>query len=234
FSLGCCELLDYDNFIATITPFVNGEPSYYFGGNGATEFAAKELSTGKFFGTYHGGHSDFLQRLRTENASYNLDSGYAPKLLLSRHVTLHTASTLTVSSSTYSYVAETIFGDGANVTNYAINKTSGDDIICERVYTHMATSARNFNWIHLPILIRKEDDGDVVVGQCGFMQQFRAIDASTINCYFSQVNMSDNGYGGGYISFQQSYNKQYYGPIFSSVNGARLPEGMFTTGKEFF
>ncbi|END25576.1 hypothetical protein ECP03018678_4828 [Escherichia coli P0301867.8] len=46
--------------------------------------------------------------------------------------------------------------------------------------------------------------------------------------------MSDNGYGGGYISFQQSYNKQYYGPIFSSVNGARLPEGMFTTGKEFF
>ncbi|ENO4604265.1 head-binding protein, partial [Escherichia coli] len=93
---------------------------------------------------------------------------------------------------------------------------------------------RNFNWIHLPILIRKEDDGDVVVGQCGFMQQFRAIDASTINCYFSQVNMSDNGYGGGYISFQQSYNKQYYGPIFSSVNGARLPEGMFTTGKEFF
>ncbi|MFL9165745.1 phage head-binding domain-containing protein [Escherichia coli] len=234
FSLGCCELLDYDNFIATITPFVNGEPSYYFGGNGATEFAAKELSTGKFFGTYHGGHSDFLQRLRTENASYNLDSGYAPKLLLSRHVTLHTASTLRVSSSTYSYVAETIFGDGANVTNYAINKTSGDDIICERVYTHMATSARNFNWIHLPILIRKEDDGDVVVGQCGFMQQFRAIDASTINCYFSQVNMSDNGYGGGYISFQQSYNKQYYGPIFSSVNGARLPEGMFTTGKEFF
>lgn len=234
FSLGCCELLDYDNFIATITPFVNGGPSYYFGGNGATEFAAKELSTGKFFGTYHGGHSDFLQRLRTENASFNLDSGYAPKLLLSRHVTLHTASTLTVSSSTYSYVAETIFGDGANVTNYAINKTSGDDIICERVYTHMATSARNFNWIHLPILTKKEDDGDVVVGQCGFMQQFRDIDASTINCYFSQVNMSDNGYGGGYISFQQSYNKQYYGPIFSSVNGARLPEGMFTTGKEFF
>lgn len=107
-------------------------------------------------------------------------------------------------------------------------------MLCERIFTHMATSARNFDWIYLPVLINKTDDGDIVVGQCGFIQQFRSTDAAYINCYFSQVNMGGNGYGGGSVSFQPNYNKQYYGPAFSSTAGVPLSDGTYTTCKEFF
>ena len=232
--IGSDKIYDYDAFIATIEPDLSTGPSYYFGGNGATEFAAKELSTGKFFGTFHGGHSNFLQRLRTESASYNLDSSTAPTLLLTKNATLHSASLITVQSSTYNYVASTQFGDGVAITNFALQKQSGEAILCERIYTHMATSARNFDWIHLPVLLNKTDDGDVQVGQCGFIQQFRSDDAAYVNCYFSQVNVSENGYGGAYVSFQNNYNKQYYGSVFSSSVGVPLSDGSYTTCKEFF
>lgn len=227
-------IYDYDQFIATLTPALTAGVSYYLGGLGANEFAAKEKSTGKFFGTYHGGHEGFLQRFRTDSASYNLDSSTAPVLLLTKHALLHSASTLRVSSTLYSYVASTQFGDGVAITNYAIKLGSGTPILCERIYTHMCTSARTFNWIHLPIAINKEDDSDVLLGQTGMIQQYRAEDAVTINCYFSQVNLSQNGNGGAYISFQPNYNKQYYGPALGSIDGYPVIEGLFTTCKEFF
>ncbi|MEA3709032.1 head-binding protein [Enterobacter hormaechei] len=232
--LGSERVYDYDAFIATIEPDLASGPSYYFGGNGATEFAAKELSTGKFFGTFHGGHSNFSQRLRTENASYNLDNSTAPVLLLTKNATLHSASLITIQSSTYNYVASTQFGDGVTITNFSLKKQTGAAILCERIYTHMATSARNFDWIYQPVLLNKTDDGDVQVGQCGFIQQFRSDDAAYVNCYFSQVNVSENGYGGAYISFQENYNKQYYGAVFSSPSGVPLSDGSYTTCKEFF
>lgn len=228
------ELLDYDNFMGTVVPDLAAGPAYYFGGNGATEFAAKELSSGKFFGTFHGGHGNFMQRLRYDSGSYNLDSNSAPSLLLTRNALLHTTSDITVSSSVYKYVASSQFGDGVTSTTFSLNKLSGPDLLCERIYTHMATSCRNFDWIHFPELVNKLDDGDITVGQTGFIQQFRAEDAATINCYFSQVNIDQNGFGGAYVSFQPNYNKQYYGPAMSSVAGVKLPEGVFVTSKEFF
>ncbi|MCW2482400.1 head-binding protein, partial [Candidatus Symbiopectobacterium sp. NZEC135] len=227
-------IYDYDQFIGTLSAALPSGVSYYLGGLGANEFAAKEKSTGKFFGTYHGGHEGFLQRFRTDSASYNLDSSTAPVLLLTKHALLHSASTLRVSSTLYSYVASTQFGDGVAITNYAIKLGSGTPILCERIYTHMCTSARTFNWIHLPIAINKEDDGDVLLGQTGMIQQYRAEDAVTINCYFSQLNLSQNGNGGAYVSFQPNYNKQYYGPALGSTVGYPIVEGTFTTAKEFF
>lgn len=230
------HVLDYDGFIGLIINDygVDDGPSYYFGGTGATEFAAKEFSTGKFFGTFHGGHTNLLERLRTENASYKLDETIPPVLLLTRNVTVHTSSDLVVGSTTYKHVASTQVGDGTTVTTYMLKLFSGTPVKCERVFTHMATSARNFDWIHLPDLVNKTDDGDVSLGQTGFIQQFRAVDAQTINCYFSQVNVNNSSVGGAQVSFQPNYNKQYYGPILASSQGVELPTGVFTTAKEFF
>lgn len=227
------DILDYDNIMATIVPDLTSGPSYYFGGQGATEFAAKEASTGKFFGTYHGGHSNFLQRLRTDIASYNLDSGTAPVLVLTKSAVLHTSSTLSVGSvASYSYVASSVFGDGTITTSYSIQLTAGSPVLCERIYTHMATTGRNFNWIHHPIILQKDDDGDVPMGQAGFIQQFRAEDAAYVDCTFSQVNIN-NSTNGAYVSFQPNYNKQYYGPALNST-GYPVPTGTFTTCKSFY
>ncbi len=232
-SSGGDDILDYDNIMATIVPDLASGPSYYFAGQGSTEFAAKEASTGKFFGTYHGGHTNFLQRLRTDVASFNLDSDTAPVLVLTKAAVLHSSSHIVVgSAATYSYVAGTVFGDGTITTSYSINLLSGSPVLCERIYTHMATTGRNFNWIHHPVIIQKEDDGDVVLGQTGFIQQFRAEDASHVDCTFSQVNIN-NSTNGAYVSFQPNYNKQYYGPALNAT-GYPVPTGTFTTCKSFY
>lgn len=225
--------VDIDNALFIQVLSVGGVPNQYQGGLGANEFAAKELSTGKFFGTYHGGHGGFLQRLRTQSATYNIDTTPLPNLLVVTSLQLHSVSTLTVSSTTYSFTCETFFGDGVNISTYAINLGSGSPIICERAYTHMCTTQRDFDWIHLPLTLNKTDDGDVDVGDCQFIQQFRSYDAAQLNCYFSGVNTTQNSKGGAYISFQPNYNKQYYGPALNS-SSFQLTNGQFVTAKEYF
>jgi hypothetical protein len=225
--------VDYDSAVLTTAPTVGGVPNQYQGGTGANEFAAKELSSGKLFGTYHGGHSEFAQRLRTSASSINIDSSTPPNLLITTGVQLHSASDLTVSSSAYKFTAETSFGDGTHITTYSIQLVVGSPIVCERVFTHMCTAMRDFNWIHLPLTVQKTDDGDVNVGDCQFIQQFRAYDAAHLNCYFSGLNMAENGNGGAYVSFQPNYNKQYYGPALLS-SSYQLTGGQFVTAKEYF
>lgn len=225
--------VSYDNAMISVRPTVNSVPNQYLGGTGANEFAAKDRATGKFFGTYHGGHSGLLQRLRTDGASYNLDSGSAPTLLLTLGVQLHSVSTLTTGTSVYSYVAETSIGDGVTITSYSLQLQSGSPAVCERAYTHMCTTMRDFDYIHLPKYLNKTDDGDVPVGQCQFIQQARSYDAAQLNCYFSGVDITENSNGGAYVSFQPNYNKQYYGPALNST-GYELTGGQFITAKEFF
>lgn len=224
--------IDIDNAMFVQALSVGGVPNQYQGGLGANEFAAKELSTGKFFGTYHGGHGGFLQRLRTESASYNIDTTTPPALVVVSSLQLHSASTLTVGATLYSYACETFFGDGANVSTYSLKLGSGSPVVCERVYTHMCTTQRDFDWVHLPLTINKTDDGDVNVGDCQFIQQFRGYDAAQLNCYFSGVNVRENANGGAYVSFQTNYNKQYYGPALGSSSFA-LTGGQFVTAKEY-
>lgn len=224
--------IDIDNALFVQVLSVAGVPNQYQGGLGANEFAAKELSTGKFFGTYHGGHGGFLQRLRTESASYNIDTSAPPALLVATSIQLHSASTLTVGSTSYGYTCETFFGDGSNVSTYSLRLGSGAPAVCERVYTHMCTTQRDFDWIHLPVTLNKTDDGDINVGDCQFIQQFRAYDAAQLNCYFSGVDVTKNTNGGAYVSFQPNYNKQYYGPALGSSNFA-LVGGQFVTAKEY-
>ena len=224
--------VDFDSAMFLQKENYAGVPNNYQGGLGANEFAAKEKSTGKFFGTYHGGHSDFLQRFRTEASSYNLENQTLPDLMLLSSCQLHSFSKITVGETIYQYTSETFFGDGVNVTTYSITILSGAPVLCERVFTHMCTTMRDFDWVHLPLTFRKDDDGDVNIGNCQFVQQFRSYDAAQLNCYFSGVDITDNSNGGCYVSFQPNYNKQYYGPALNSP-GFPFTGGQFVTAKEY-
>jgi hypothetical protein len=213
---------------------ISGVPNQYQGGGGANEFAAKPISA-PWFGTYHGGHSAFLQRLRTDVASYNLDSSVVPTLAVTTSAQLHSTSTLTSGGTVYQYTAETAFGDGAHITHYGLELVSGPAILCTNVYTHMCTTQRDFNYIHVPKLLKKEDDGNVPVGNCSFIQQFKASDGIQLNTYFSRfLDVNQNGLGGAYVSFQPNYNKQYYGPAVFSVSGYPLNSFAAVTAKEYF
>lgn len=226
-------LTDIDTAAIVQAAAIGGVPNQYQGGAGANEFAARPVG-GKWFGTYHGGHSGFLQRLRTDSASYNLDSSMVPVLLMVSGLQMHSTSLMENAGTSYRYTAETIFGDGAHATHYAVELVSGTPLRCTNLYTHMCTTQRDFNYIHVPKMIVKEDDGNVLLGQCDFIQQFKASDGIQLNTYFSRfMSMEENGLGGAYVSFQPGYNKQYYGPAVSSVVGVELTNFSVVTAKEY-
>ena len=217
----------------------NSIPTLYLADGGANEFAAHKLG-GKWFGTYHGGHSDFEEKLKVSGITgnnktyinYNLRSSNIPKFILTNFVELHSSSILTYDSTTYQYNTETLFADGANNTVQSIVLISGVPIVCDTIYTHMATTQRNFNFIRQPIYLSKNDDGDVTLGNVSFISQYNT-DGRSINCYFSTTDCSRNIFGGARISFSTQYNKQYYGGTVSSTIGEQLLNCSFRTIKEF-
>lgn len=210
-----------------------GYPSRYQSGNGANEFAAKEASTGKFFGTYHGGHSDFLERLYIASSSIDIrgEIALASKIVIGKNCELYSSSKISVGESQYKYSSSSKFGDGCNITSYSVKLDVGDPVVCERVFTHMCTTHNSFNRVLLPIFLSKENDGDLNLGNMQVIQQANDITASSIKCSFSGVNVKDNSANGGFISFQSSYNKQYYGPVYQK--NANFLGGDFVTSKEY-
>lgn len=229
---------DLDSTLLIQPPSVDGVPPAYQGGGGANEFAARPTS-GKWFGTYHGGHSNFLERLRVNIGdsigTYDIRAVPTPSLLLTKFVHLHSTSTLTSDDgSVYQFNAETQYGDGAYVCSYSIDHQSGTPENLTNLYTHMCTTQRNFNYVHLPKNFAKSDDGNVALGPCSFIQQYRSGDGAHINCYFSEVDCTQNAYGGARIDFVPNFNKQYYGPAASSSSGVLLTSGQWITAKEYF
>lgn len=226
---------EFDSIAGEIRKKFGDFDSRYTVGNGALEFAAVDAENKKFFGTYHGGHSEFLERLRTGSKNYNLDTGTVTGFDLTRMVVLHSASIMTIRDTVYNYTAFNQVGDGVIITNYSISLKSGDPIQCSRVFTHMCTTSKAFTWTHLPKTYNKTDLGDTSLGQCGFIQQYRADTTNTLNSYFSQLSVRNNYKNGAYIANTASYNKQYYGPVLKSGNdGVPFFGGNFVTAKEFF
>lgn len=225
-------LWDFDSVILQIVGGVSTDLSYQMV-NGANEFAALESTTGKWFGTYHGGHSDFLERLRIDSGvSIDIRGALTSSAYMSSSFELYSQSTLTSSGGVVcNYSSVTQFGDGCHITSYAVKPISQPNIRCFRVFTHMCTTSPNFERVILPEYAIKEDDGLVPIGNVQHCKQDRANDVSSVRCWWSGVRSVNNVYGGGYISFQPNYNKQYYGPIVDITN--YFSGGMFVTAKEY-
>jgi hypothetical protein len=215
-----------------------GESAMYQISEGANEFAARPVG-GKWFGTYHGGHSAFLERFRVDQkgtpTSYDLRSVAMPQVTLTRYAHLHSTSQVGDGVSSYNHSASCDFGDGAYVLTYSLNLRSGfAPAYLGTFYTHMCTTNPNFSWVHLPRAFEKTDDGTTALGPCSFIQQYRQSDSAHINCYFSEVDVSENGAKGAKVDFLPAYNKQYYGPALDSVRGVQLVSGQWVTAKEYF
>ena len=223
---------DFDSVILQIIGGVSTDLSYQMV-NGANEFAALESTTGKWFGTYHGGHSDFIDRLRIDNGgSVNIREELPSFAYMSSSFELYSQSTLTSSGGVAcNYSAITQFGDGCHITTYAFKPISQPSIRCSRVFTHMCTTSPNFERVILPTYVIKEDDGLVLIGNVQHCKQDRAFDVASVRCWWSGVRSAQNAYGGGYISFLPNYNKQYYGPIVDTSGD--FFGGMFVTAKEY-
>lgn len=222
---------DFDSALLQIVGGVSTDRSFQMV-NGANEFAAFESSSSKWFGTYHGGHSDFTERLRSDSGiSIDIRAALSSYAYISESFELFSESTITTPSGvTLSYSATTRFGDGNHITTYAVNPTASG-VMCNQVFTHMCTTAPNFEKVTLPKIIIKEDDGIVNMGNVQHCKQDRTFDPSSVQCWWSGVKSINNSRGGLYLSFLPNYNKQYYGPILdipSLFNG-----GMFTTAKEY-
>ncbi|WP_272670919.1 hypothetical protein [Providencia sp. PROV147] len=229
----CTVNTQYDCAMIASNGTISLKENKYINGAGANEFAAHE-NNGKWFGTYHGGHSNFLQRIAVGSSRYNVDEVYdaLPDSVLSSIVQLHSISNITVGSTVYSYTASTTWGEGAHVTNYSIQLKSGDPIVCNRVFVNMCCTAPDFNWVHHPILLEGVSGyQDITIGQTGFVEQYQAGSTKTLRNYFSQVPMVNNVRGGCYISYQAIYSKIYYGLVLDKL--ASFFGGSFITCKTY-
>ncbi|MEZ2758919.1 hypothetical protein ACBQ54_14485 [Providencia vermicola] len=229
----CSVETQFDSYIIASTAELDSVENKYQHGNGANEFAAHQKN-GKWFGTYHGGHSDFLQRLTLSSRRYNVNTSYDELLVaeLTDVVRLHSISNLAADSTTYKYIASTTWGDGVHVTDYSLELKDGAPVLCDNAYTNMCTTSIKFNWVHHPVLLENVTGyKDIEIGQAGFVEQFFAGSERTIKNYFTQVPVANNNKNGVFIRFNATYNKVYC-PIVLS-DGTELYGGNFTCCKSY-
>ncbi|WP_272670817.1 hypothetical protein [Providencia sp. PROV147] len=229
----CSTDTQFDSYLIASTSELDSTENKYQHGNGANEFAAHQKN-GKWFGTYHGGHSDFLQRLTLSSRRYNVNTSYDELSIaeLTDVVRLHSISNVTADSTTYRYIASTTWGDGVHVTDYSLEIKDGVPILCDNAYTNMCTTATTFNWVHHPVLLESVTGyKDIEIGQAGFVEQFFAGSERTLKNYFTQVPVANNNKNGVFIRFNATYNKVYC-PIVLS-DGTELYGGNFTCCKSY-
>lgn len=204
----------------------------YRASSGANEFAAREYG-GKLFGTYHGGHDKFFERLRTRtNDNWDIQADAVPPLLVTDHVTLYSSSRIKSDSGTYSYayVLTVRFSDGLDIATQSISVTGGYPLHLSDVYTHMCGTYSTFTSVLQPVYIPTLTLSDTPLANTGYIEQTN--NNLTMAGYFSVQQLSDNIYNGAYIQDTTNFNKQYYGPI---VGGSsRFYGGTYITAKEYF
>ncbi len=227
----------FDHAFISSDKSISSIENKYQNTKGATEFAAREKN-GRWFGTFHGGHIKFHQRINLYENRYNVDDGLSavntlPWAALTTDVRLLSISQLSINSTIYDYSVTTMFGDGAHVSDTTIKHRSGKLINCSDVYINMCTTAPDFNWIHHPEVIKDANwnSVDFKIGQTGFVEQYQPATNKTLRNYFSQVSMYKNGQNGCYIKFSPIYNKIYYALIIN--NNDTLKDINFTTCKAY-
>ncbi|HGV3502103.1 TPA: hypothetical protein ACLLFU_001635 [Providencia stuartii] len=211
----CRTDTQYDSAMISSNRRLDDIDNKYQHSSGATEFAAQQVNS-KWFGTYHGGHSNFLQRLTLTSNRYSIDNSYdgVPTVELTEIVKLHSISDLTVSGTIYKYISSTTWGQGGHVTDYTIELKQGEPIVCSIAYTNMCTTAPSFKYVHHPVLLENiTTKQDITIGQAGLVEQYNAYSVRTLRNYFTQVPMFNNEKGGAFIRFDQYYNKIYYALI---------------------
>lgn len=205
----------------------------YRNSSGANEFAARE-SGGKFFGTFHGGHDQFFERLRTDNnTNYDLQNSAVPNLLVTQHCTLYSKSRLRPDSgvASYLYLLTVRFADGLDMSTQTIYVDSGTAATCSDVYTHMCTTDTVFDYVYQPVYLTALTETNTPVGDSQQIEQYNAA-GLTLACYYTRVDVASNSFSGAYIQDSGNFHKQYYGPIVGT--SAKFAGGTFTTIKEYF
>ncbi|WP_230304689.1 phage head-binding domain-containing protein [Providencia alcalifaciens] len=229
---------DYDSVIVIKNgPIVElrADNHMYIFGSGANEFAAKD-SSGKWFGTYHGGHSSLLQRLVVYNGTHNIDKNTdaVPAYILTNECSIKSNSMLTAGGSSYTFDATYKFGKGSCSSEYSVNLRSGLGADCITQFTHMCCSSRALSNIRHPERVDLTTrSGNVQLGNVGMITQCQfSSGGRTIDSSFTIVNSDKNSLSGAYIAtYSEGYYKQYYGPLFDS--SGKLVVGTFITSKTF-
>ncbi len=232
-NISLLEEIKSDTYVTNALARRSTSAPKYRSSSGANEFAARE-NGGKFFGTFHGGHTNIFERLRVSGgANYDIQAGSVPSLAVTDHVTLYSSSFLTPDSGVcvYDYLLTTRFSDGLDISTHSINLRSGTAPVCSDVYIHMCATDNGFTRVYQPVLINSLTDTNTPVGDVQTIEQYND-QGLTIAGYFSGVDVRSNNFGGAYIQDTSNFNKQYYGPVVGIPS--QFLGGTFTTIKEYY
>lgn len=224
-----------DTFATNGIACLASEPNrYYRKSNGANEFAAREPN-GKWFGTYHGGHTPILERLRcSNNANYDVNENKAPHFLLTEFVNIYSNTELTIPSlsGVYSVICNWSITDGAEFCNYSISLKSGVESKYDSFYSHMNTTSTEFTYTLIPQYKSSLLDGNNPIGDHNCIYQ----QSPLLSCYslFTQLDQENNYLNGANIQKTINFNKQYYGTCMGGGKTVDTIIGDYVTYKEFF
>jgi hypothetical protein len=207
--------------------------SDYKNGAGANELAIR-LSDDRWLGTYHGGHSGQVERLKyDDNNNFRMEQDTLPDFFITKRLTLHTASNMGTQNNdaVYAYSATVEIRDGVDITNYSVTHVSGTPLLVDHMYTHMCTTQNQFGYVHTPSWFVETDDITHTLPNCGQITQFRVSDYATLNTHFSMWQSGENNNIMSRVNFGIVYNKQYYG-----IQDLNIPLLSFNaaTSKEYY
>lgn len=214
----------------------NNNNAKYINGGGANEFAARLTSTGKWMGTFHGGHSDFTQRLQTTKGRYNIDTNLnaLPMAHLTSHAHIMSLSTIDAEGAAkYKYTANTSFFTGGSTTSYCVEQVSGSPQKFTRLMSNMCCTSPTFTWTMYPINLKDiPKNSETNVGATEVVHLYNAPQTMNLVNTFTRVPFGANVRNGVYIWSNNTYTKVYTPLILDKVT--EWTGGAFITTKEYF
>jgi hypothetical protein len=187
--------------------------AYWLGGStGANEIAMRPVG-GRFFGSFHGGHSaetvtSFMDGIAVNTAT-SLTFAYG------REANVIAESTLNSGAMTYDFSLKMCMGKGFEYSSVDVKPSTSDtsEPMCE-LFTCMTIANKRFDRLLRPeqTAISATIGAEKILTNTGSVVQYDKIRGHSIRTDFTTFNMFGASKSGTYIQTRTGDNKLYYNP----------------------
>ena len=241
FSFVCFNFFKLDKFngeqIDNFKAFKNDK--VFLNAVGASDYAIRDKSLGKWCGSYHGGEVAEQQKI-TWNATNKYGYDYWNN---ETHLTNITVGRFTVNDD-LRIVQKTNINNKAEMlsifdfnTDGTINMKFGlsnNSIIATDIYTALTCTSKDFKYISYPNIVKITENGDTKMDiQNGYIEQYSSDYDMKLGIRYSIFNNTYNTKG-TYITHNASFAKFYYGVVAGYLNGVNIPNLTFSKSLDFY
>lgn len=223
----------YDSVAYWREDFYAGATDYWIGpGEGANDFALKEKS-GRFFGSYHGGHFNEVVTLYVNDEQMGVDDVAFKGFRYAKSATIKSESTLRGDNSEFNCIVDvTYFKGGHRIYG---NLNANTDAYLNELFVAMTVSHKRFDKVTMPTVLNLDGlptGTEILLGDVNYVIQ---TDPSRNHSIRTDMTKFDSRYSskkGPYIQARAADNKLYNNPLEDS--GRALSNVSFETYHRFY